>query len=191
VQHVASQRDWIPARFEFAFGLKEHTGHRDPSSTPEEAVILDGVRVRGSIDLIESDAERGVLRITDHKTGKSPADAPVHVGGGAVLQPVLYALAAEKLLHARVESSRLFFCTQRGDYNEYHVPITDDARRRIAQVAAIIDASIATGFLPAAPAAGSCAICDYRPVCGPYEERRTQLKPKNRLDELNVLRSLP
>lgn len=191
VQHIVSQRDWTPARFEFAFGLKEHTGHRDPSSTPDEAVILDGVRVRGSIDLIESDAERGVLRITDHKTGKSPADAPVHVGGGAVLQPVLYALAAEKLLHARVESSRLFFCTQRGDYNEYHVPITDDARRRIAQVASIIDASITAGFLPAAPSTGSCAICDYKPVCGPYEEQRTQRKPKNRLDELNVLRSLP
>ena len=191
VQHVGSQRDWTPARFEFAFGLKEHTGHRDPSSTPDEAVILDGVRVRGSIDLIETDADRGVLRITDHKTGKSPENGPVHVGGGAVLQPVLYALAAEKLLNARVESSRLFFCTQRGDYNEYHVPITDDARRRIAQVASIIDQSIGAGFLPAAPAHGACVNCDYRPVCGPYEEQRTRRKPKNRLDELNVLRSLP
>jgi ATP-dependent helicase/nuclease subunit B len=55
----------------------------------------------------------------------------------------------------------------------------------------IIDDAIAGGFLPAAPAAGACGFCDYQPVCGPYEEQRTQKKPKNRLDDLNVLRSLP
>jgi ATP-dependent helicase/nuclease subunit B len=191
VQHAALQQDWIPTRFEFAFGLTEHTGHRDPSSTPREAVILDGVRVRGSIDLIERHVERDVLRITDHKTGKRPENTPVHVGGGTVLQPAVYALAAEHLLNAKVESSRLFYCTQRGDYSECHVPISDDARRRTAQVFTIIDDAIAGGFLPAAPAAGACGFCDYQPVCGPYEEQRTQKKPKNRLDDLNVLRSLP
>ena len=191
VQQAAGQHEWVPARFEFAFGLKEHTDHRDPSSTSAEAVILDGVRVRGSIDLIERHAQRDVLRITDHKTGKAPEDDLVHVGGGKVLQPVVYALAAEQLLNAKVESSRLFYCTQRGDYSEFHVTINDDARRRAAQVFTIIDDAVAGGFLPAAPLAGACAYCDYQPVCGPYEEQRAQRKPKNRLDELNVLRSLP
>jgi ATP-dependent helicase/nuclease subunit B len=196
VQHAAMQREWVPARFEFAFGLKEHTDHRDPSSTSAEAKILNGVRVRGSIDLIERridliEGQRDVLRITDHKTGKAPESGPVHVSGGTVLQPVVYALAAEQLLNAKVESSRLFYCTQRGDYSEYHVTINDDARRRTAQVFTIIDGAIAGGFLPAAPLSGTCAFCDYQPVCGPYEEQRTQRKPKNRLDDLNVLRSLP
>ena len=191
VQHIVSQRDWTPARFEFAFGLKEHTEHRDPSSTPSEAVILDGVRVRGSIDLVEKHADRDALRITDHKTGKRPERAPVYVGGGAVLQPALYALVAEQLLGMPVESSRLFFCTQRGDYSECHVPITAEARQRIAQVAATIDSAIAGGFLPAAPVKGACSFCDYAPVCGPYEDQRTQRKPKDRVEPLTELRGLP
>ncbi|HLJ74780.1 MAG TPA: PD-(D/E)XK nuclease family protein, partial [Thermoanaerobaculia bacterium] len=191
VQHAAGDHDWIPAHFELAFGLKEHTEHRDPASTSEEAVILDRVRVRGSIDLIERHAHRGVLRITDHKTGKRPENAPVHVGGGAVLQPAIYALAAEQLLHAKVERSRLFYCTQRGDYAECHVEISDEARRRTAQVFTIIDNAVENGFLPTAPNRGACGFCDYRPICGPYEEQRARRKPKDRLEDLNVLRSLP
>jgi len=191
VQQLASQPEWTPARFEFAFGLKEHTEHRDPSSTSDEAVILDGVRVRGSIDLIERHTLRDVLRITDHKTGKRPENAPVYVGGGAVLQPTVYALATEQLLNATVESARLSYCTQRGDYSEFHVPISAEARQRIAQVAATIDDAISIGFLPAAPVAGACALCDYQAICGPYEEQRTQRKPKDRLEALNVLRGLP
>ena len=32
--------------------------------------------------------------------------------------------------------------------------------------------------------------CDYRPVCGPYEESRTARKPADRLADLRVLREL-
>lgn len=191
VQNVTSQAEWIPARFEFAFGLTHHTEHRDPSSTALEAVILDGFRVRGSIDLIERHCDRDVLRITDHKTGKCPETQPVFVGGGAVLQPTVYALAAEALLKATVERSRLFYCTQRGDYSEFHVPVSDEARLRISQVMNSIDDAVAAGFLPAAPAAGACKICDYRAVCGPYEEQRAKRKPRNRLEALTALRGLP
>ena len=191
VRWLSNEREWTPARFEFAFGLKEHTEHRDPSSTPQEAVILDGVRVRGSIDLIERHVDRDALRITDHKTGKRPEREPVYVGGGAALQPALYALAAEQLLHANVESSRLFYCTQRGDYKQFTVPIGEQARQRLTQVLVTIDEAVASGFLPAAPAKGACALCDYAPVCGPYEEQRTGRKPKDRLDALNAVRSLP
>jgi len=41
------------------------------------------------------------------------------------------------------------------------------------------------------PAAGECRYCDYRPVCGPYEEQRASLKPKARLAELKRLREMP
>jgi len=191
VYRLAAQREWMPARFEFAFGLKEHTDHRDPSSTSDEALILDGVRVRGSIDLVERHMERDALRITDHKTGKRPERQPTFVGGGAVLQPVLYALAAEQLLNATVESSRLSYCTQRGDYSEYHVAINEQARLRIGQVVATIDEAVESGFLPAAPAKGACALCDYVAVCGPYEEQRVGRKPKDRLEALTTLRGLP
>ena len=98
LQHVAAtESDWVPEHFEFAFGLAPDPD-RDPASTAQEALILDHVRLRGSIDLIERHPARNTLRITDHKTGKAPQNRPQYVGGGAMLQPLLYALAAETSL---------------------------------------------------------------------------------------------
>jgi hypothetical protein len=33
--------------------------------------------------------------------------------------------------------------------------------------------------LPPAPREGACGFCDFRPVCGPLEERRFRDKPKD------------
>ena len=65
------------------------------------------------------------------------------------------------------------------------------ARDRLGQVLETSDKAIATGFLPAAPLPGACGICDYKTICGPYEERRTKRKPKDRLEDLTTLRGLP
>ena len=191
IQQVAgAHSDWVPVHFEFAFGLPADE-HRDPASSPKEATILDGIRLRGSIDLVEKDRSRDVLRVTDHKTGKAPSNRPQYVGGGAILQPLLYALAAEQLLGQPVESGNLYFCTQRGDFSQLTIPIVPDARQRLARILATIGRSIESGFLPAAPQAGVCAYCDYRPVCGPYEEARVKRKQRDRLDPLFEVRNLP
>ena len=191
LQHTASNAaDWIPFHFEFGFGLLPDP-RRDPESTRNEAVILDGVRLRGSIDLIERHATRNVLRVTDHKTGKAPQNSPHHVGGGSTLQPLLYALAAERLLDQPVESGRLFFCTQRGDFSQVDIPVTEDARNRLGRALDIVNQSIEDGFLPAAPQAGACALCDYSSVCGPYEETRVKRKPAGPLAALTELRGMP
>ena len=145
--------------------------------------------MRGSIDLIERHP-RGVLRATDHKTGKIVADKEVIVGGGAILQPLLYALAAEKILDQPVESGRLYYCTSAGSFEERTVSLDDTGRAAIAEVIAIVGGALEEGFLPAMPAAGECRYCDYRPVCGPYEEQRAVLKPKPRLAELKRLREM-
>jgi len=50
---------------------------------------------------------------------------------------------------------------------------------------------IAEGFLPAAPQAGACGFCDYRPVCGPYEESRSKRKQTERLEPLIAIRNMP
>ena len=47
------------------------------------------------------------------------------------------------------------------------------------------------GFLPAAPSPGACTHCEYRPVCGPYEETRAGKKSPERLVKLRLLRALP
>jgi CRISPR/Cas system-associated exonuclease Cas4 (RecB family) len=189
-QVAASPPDWLPLHFEFAFGLAA-SSHRDPHSTTDEAKILNGIRLRGAIDLIEKHATRDILRVTDHKTGKAPQNRPQYVGGGAILQPLLYALAAEQLLGRPVESGSLFFCTQRGDFSTVSIPLDTPSRQRMARVLETIDNSVETGFLPAAPQTGACAICDYRPVCGPYEEQRSKRKQPDRLEPLITIRNLP
>jgi ATP-dependent helicase/nuclease subunit B len=185
-----AQYDWRPIHFELGFGLP-HDEHRDPQSVKQEAVIFNGIRLRGSIDLVERHATRKVLRVTDHKTGKAPASRPQYVGGGAILQPLLYALAAEQLLDQPVESGGLFFCTQRGDFSQVTIPLDQPSRDRMARVLETIGHAIEEGFLPAAPQRGACVICDYRPVCGPYEEQRAKRKQPDRLDALVQLRNLP
>jgi len=191
IQQVASSAsDWLPAHFEFAFGLPADE-NRDPASSPKEAAILSGIRLRGSIDLVEKHASRDVLRVTDHKTGKAPQNRPQYVGGGAILQPLLYALAAEQLLGQPVESGNLYFCTQRGDFSQVAIPVIPESRQRLERVLATIGRAIEDGFLPAAPQTGMCRICDYRSVCGPYEETRVKKKQRERLEPLVELRNQP
>ncbi len=196
-QLVEVHAEWMPERFEFSFGLARGAP-RDPTSSPAEAIVAGGVQLRGSIDLIERHRRSGRLRVTDHKTGKAPTDwpllvrgvaqSPVVVGGGRVLQPLLYGLAAEALLGEAVESGMLFYCTQRGAYSNMEIPFTDETRQAAARVLETIDRSIEDGFLAAAPQPGACARCDYRIVCGPYEEMRTARKQKAKLAGIEKLR---
>jgi ATP-dependent helicase/nuclease subunit B len=181
---------WLPIHFELGFGLKPDA-QRDAASSPAEAIIAKGVRLRGSIDLVERHEIRGTLRVVDHKTGKAPEREPVYVGGGVALQPLLYALAAEAILGARVESSELSYCTQRGNYQHIETSATPSARAFIRRVLEIIEGSIGEGFLPAAPAAEACSLCDYRPVCGPHEAQRSKKKKPERLEPLLELRNMP
>jgi ATP-dependent helicase/nuclease subunit B len=182
---------WTPVYYEYGFGLPLG-GQHDPHSSKEEAVVLNGIRLRGSMDVVERNQLHGTLRITDHKTGKPPQEAPLYVGRGAYLQPLLYALAAEQLLGEKVECGRLFYCTQRGGYDEYELNLTDTARAQVEHALGHIDEAIASGFLPAVPEKEACGNCDYRLVCGPYEEQRARnKKPDPRLDGLLELRRTP
>jgi len=195
IQQVAAADDgWMPVNFEYSFGIQGGIAAdelRDPQSTQAEAVLDNGVRLRGAIDLIEKHPVRGTLRITDHKTGKPPQELPKYVGGGTLLQPLAYAMAAEALLGAATEVSRLSYCTQRGGYEAIRFDITPNHRAFFKHAMSLIDGEIDRGFLPAAPQSGACALCDYLPVCGPNEERRTSRKRRDALDALQDLRNIP
>jgi CRISPR/Cas system-associated exonuclease Cas4 (RecB family) len=182
--------DWEPIRYEFSFGLPAGPD-RDPHSVAGDVEVLDGVRLHGAMDVVERHRATGALRVTDHKTGKPPEQIPAYIGGGALLQPVLYGLAAEKLLGARVDWGRLFYCTQRGGYSLIDIPLTEKARQWAGLAMQIVDEAIRGGFLPAAPRADACRTCDYRPVCGPYEEQRVRHKLQDRLEPLVKLRNAP
>jgi RecB family exonuclease len=182
---------WVPERFELAFGLKpDEREHSDPASVTDPVPVGGPLVLRGSIDLVEARAD-GALRVTDHKTGKAWAKEGVVVGGGTVLQPLLYALAAERVLGKPVTAGRLYYCTATGEYAERVVPLDRQGRESVSKVVEVIDAALRQGLLPAMPQPGACLFCDYRRVCGPYEETRTQRKPQERVEALRDLRSLP
>ncbi|MBI3050060.1 MAG: PD-(D/E)XK nuclease family protein [Acidobacteria bacterium] len=182
--------EWQPRYFEFAFGSVP--GERDAGSVRDEVTLDGGFRLRGAVDLIEEHRTSDTLRVTDHKTGRRPDRIEkVIVGGGAVLQPVLYGMAIEAALGRPVSVGRLFYCTAAGSYYEHPIPITERTRAAGLEVLQVIDRAIASGFLAAAPTEDACARCDFRPVCGPDVFRRTSRKPQDRLADLLALRSRP
>lgn len=187
LRRMPEEPDWTPAHFELSFGLKDRRA-QDALSKDEPVELEAGIKLRGSIDLVEKD-DSGRLRATDHKTGKVRAQRGDIIKKGEVLQPVLYALTLEKLFPAsEVKEGRLYYCTTAGDFTKVDIPLTDEARSAGALVAKTIGEALSSGFLPAAPAKDACRYCDFRSICGPYEEIRTRRKSGDRLKGLNSLR---
>jgi len=130
----------------------------------------------------------GAVRVVDHKTGRIPNPRPETVGSGEVLQPTLYALAAEEILGEPVVAGRLYYSTIAQNYTAIDVPLHDGTRRRAQHVLEAINGAIVNGTLPAAPRENGCRNCEYLPVCGPYEEERVKEKSQAELKGLKELR---
>jgi ATP-dependent helicase/DNAse subunit B len=181
---------WLPVHREYTFGMHPR-GPADPASILEEAVLPIGFRLRGAIDLVEKRND-GKVRITDYKSGKAWVPEGVVVNGGQTLQPILYALAFESMSGAQVTSSRLYYCTERGGYQQRVVEPDEEALDVVKEFHRRLDKIIEEGFFPAVPQPPlGCDYCDYRPVCGPHaqiEADRKQADP--RLSPLNWLRNL-
>ena len=191
LRRLAAEHEWTPTHFELAFGLPERLRRdADPASSAAPVKVLDRVLLRGSIDLIESQAD-GALRVTDNKTGKARVPDDVVVWGGQALQPVLYALVAEVLLEKPVVAGRLYYCTASGDYTERLIALDDASRASARTALGVIGRAIEQGFLPAMPMREACDSCQYRIVCGPHEEIRVSRKRRERLVDLMSLRELP
>ncbi|HQY60960.1 MAG: PD-(D/E)XK nuclease family protein [Myxococcales bacterium] len=191
LRRMPAETSWTPSHFELSFGLVEHDDGRDAASVKEPVELECGLRLRGSIDLVETHAD-GRLRATDHKTGKVRAEPGSVVSGGEILQPVLYALAIERILPGEVTSGRLYYCTSTGDYTAIDVPLNDAARAAAQTVATAVGHALSVGMLPAAPKERSCTYCDFLDVCGPYEPARVRLKrDKKALPLLTAVRELP
>lgn len=191
---VAMDDGFVPLHRELAFGLPRDAEH-DLASHQENAEIrLEGpafpqpllLHLRGSIDLVEGRGEE--LRVTDHKTGRPPEKRYLMLGGGERLQPILYALTAEKLLGRPVAAGRLFFCTRRGDYRVLEVRLENAARQAIGEALGTLDTFLAEGFLPAWPRKDACSMCDFTAICGHNEEKRLARKRSDRLRPLEMLR---
>jgi len=187
---VADGAEWKPAYFEYGFGLPIDE-QRDPRSVRDPVVVANRFSLRGSVDLVEAHRTNGTLRVTDHKTGKDRTKRPLVIGGGAVLQPVLYSLVVEQATGQKVVESRLSFCTAAAGYSVQPAALDEASRRTGIEALEIVDRAVERGDLAAAPGEGACAWCDFRPVCGPDEEERIARKPPDRLRDLIELRSRP
>ena len=152
----------------------------DPQSVPG-AVDLDcGIQLRGSIDLVERHPS-GLVRVTDHKTGKArrqarPADRWRQVAAAAALC-ACRRKALRRPSHSYVRPA-LFLHVEPAALPSRSFRSTSEARDAAIQVAEAVGEAVAQPFLPAAPDKGQCELCDYRVVCGPHEERRTARKPQ-------------
>jgi RecB family exonuclease len=75
-----------------SFGLEHGSDQRqaDPQSVLNAVDPDCGIRLRGSIDLVERNPS-GTARVTDHKTGKADASRGQLIAGGQSLRPLLYA----------------------------------------------------------------------------------------------------
>lgn len=185
--------EWAPIRAELGFGFPPGPG-RDPRSAAEPVQLDGGWKLHGVVDLVEARARptaAGELRVTDHKTGRNRSPEGMVVGHGEVLQPVLYGLAVEQVLGRPVRESRLFFATAAGGYETRSVPLDENARRCGAEVLSVVDRAVETGVILPAPRPGACVWCDYRVVCGPWEETRVRRKDDTKLADLQALRRLP
>ncbi len=187
---AAHDTAWVPTYFEYGFGLPVDD-QRDPRSVRDPVVIANRFTLRGSVDLVEERPADGTLRVTDHKTGKDRTKPPLVIGGGSVLQPVLYSLVVEQTTGKKVAESRLSFCTTAAGYSIQPVTVDEASRRAGIEALEIVDRAIERGDLAAAPAEGACVWCDFRSVCGPVEEERIARKPQDRLRDLAELRSRP
>ena len=177
---------FVPDRFELSFGLADRDrAFEDPASVDAPVALPVGISLRGSIDLVERDAD-GVLRITDHKTGKvratpgprdrrrrDPAAGAVRARGGA---------AARR--RGRVDASTT--APRRRLQRRRRAARRPRATRRSRSRTPSAARSARVFFPPRrrrTPAAGAT----HRPICGPHEELRTSRKSR-RLAPLAKLR---
>ena len=191
----------MPLANELTFGMGARQP-ADPASRTEAAVLPGGLRLHGSIDVVERLAD-GAIQITDYKTGRASIETTRQqriLFGGRALQPLLYALAYEALSGTPTASGRLYYATIRGTYLETVVDAASEESRGVFEAfVGGLDRATRNGRFPALPNPGVtyrvCDYCDYLPVCGPRPAAHARTKARAgfaaALDEVVQIRSLP
>ena len=189
LERTAAETEWQPWLFELAFGLPGR-GAQDPRSVNQPVPLDAGLKIRGAIDLVERHTS-GAIRATDFKTGKARTKDGLMLGGGEVLQPLLYALVLEKMFpEHHVTGGRLYYCSSQAGFMEVTVPLKDQTRTEMTLMKSALDESFEHTMFVAAPTEGRCRYCDYQVICGSSEEERVrQLRPPRNLPNLRALRA--
>src|SRR5207237_823476 len=112
--------------------------------------VLSELRAAGLLPFRAGDVERALATL-DRVLARA-ADGVI-IGGGQILQPVLYALVLEQMVREPVEGGRLYYCTADGGFQERVVPLDGESRASAGTVLEVVGRALVDGFLPAAPAA--------------------------------------
>jgi CRISPR/Cas system-associated exonuclease Cas4 (RecB family) len=142
---------WI--QLEYRFG----PGHGEVSIGGLPVVL------RGVIDRVDQDAA-GRLRVVDYKTGKPDRYHPGRpLAAGRRVQHLVYAIAANRLLGAEVDSAEFHFPTRAGRNERVTLPVppaaeAEDLLSRMATLAA-------EGPYLSTEDSDDCAYCDFGEVC--------------------------
>ncbi|WP_255583412.1 PD-(D/E)XK nuclease family protein [Dietzia sp. ANT_WB102] len=150
---------WRPAATELGFGRHAPNGavveipFEVPTSRGTASLLL-----AGSIDRLDERAK--TQRVTDYKTGQppKPEDRPTENDptlSGTRFQLPLYAAAAEAARDIPVREVRYWYCTERGEFEQVSLEVTDDVMDRVREdVGHLVDA-LQQGWFPLKGGRGS------------------------------------
>ena len=129
VQKLADDRSWVPAYFEFSFGLSDEG--RDERSLKQPVTIDGRFVLRGSVDLIERSQNGDIAarhRSQDRQEPRRSTD--LIVGGGGRSSRCCTALAVEQGLGTKVVEGRLYYCTTAGGFADHPIQSTTTTATR-------------------------------------------------------------
>lgn len=178
---AAHGREHTPAGFEVSFGRgRLSTDQEEPlgQEAPVDLQLSDDVQfqLQGVIDRIDRGPE-GSYSVWDYKTGSTHGfEAYDLFSGGEKLQWALYAHALAQITNESVSRSGYFFPTERtyGQRMAQAIPGADE----IVQFLEPLFKMVERGYFLQAASEEHCQYCDYRGICGDYEQRKSQIERK-------------
>jgi ATP-dependent helicase/DNAse subunit B len=166
---VEEQRDdFVPIRYEAAFGL-----HGKPPLVVPDPAGEEAFQLRGLIDRVDRDAE-GRVRIIDYKTGGPSSYGDSALRDGEKIQLPLYALAARDALGVGQPLSGFYWHVRHAEPSPFKLEDfgpEEAMRTAVAHAWEAIRSAQEGKFAPQTPKGGCPPYCPAVSFCWHYEPR--------------------
>ena len=160
IDDITNWNGFMPHRFEWRFGREDD---QVKLSISDKAALY----FHGAIDRIDQHPD-GRIRILDYKSGKNNRKLKAdNLLEQRALQLHIYWIAAEILLHQKVESAAYYFMREE---SRRRIELTDQAAaetiNKFKGVLRILDSEMRNGHCHPYPDSEICRFCDVAPACG-------------------------